>query len=123
LRNRGFTKGDTLAEQEDRWIIEGDSVRAFIDRWTYVDFGSVIEHSKTYAKYVRFCEKHRVTPASLNRFVKEFQEITRVENCATRTADRKPIRVWRGINIKNEEGENNYATLVFLSSFILFIIH
>jgi putative DNA primase/helicase len=104
LKNNGFTKSDTLAEQEDHWIVEGDSVKAFVDRCTCTEFGGAIEHNKTYDAYVKFCAKHKVTSTSLNRFVKEFQEITKVESFVTRI-DQKAARVWRGINLKDEEEE------------------
>jgi putative DNA primase/helicase len=102
MNNNGFTKSDTLAELEDRWIIEGDTIKAFVDRCTINEFGENLEHSRAYEGYIKFCEKHKVTPASLNRFVKEFQEITKVESYVT-TINRKSARIWRCISLKEED--------------------
>jgi putative DNA primase/helicase len=104
LLNNGFTKSDTLAELEDRWIVEGNSVKAFIERCTVTEFTENLEHGKAYDAYARFCEKHKVVPLTLNRFVKSFQDITKVESFQTRIND-KPARVWRCMQLK-EEGDS-----------------
>jgi putative DNA primase/helicase len=104
LLNKGFTKSDTLEELEDRWIVEGDTTKAFIDRCVIQVFGEGVEQGKVESAYAKFCEKHKVAPLSPNRFMKAFKEITKAEPELTRI-ENKPVRVWHGMSLKEEDSE------------------
>jgi len=104
LLNNGFTKSDTLAELEDRWIVEGDTVKAFIERCVIQVFGEGVEQGKVESAYVKFCDKHKVTPLSPSRFIKEFKDITKGESQRTRIGN-KAVNMWQGMSLKEENND------------------
>lgn len=105
LRQNAFTRGETLEELEDRWIVEGDSVKAFVERCAVTDdFEAKTDVTKTYEAYVQFCNRHKVTPYTQKRFSREFKENTKA-NTTVVTVDEKRVRVWTFVSIKEEEDE------------------
>lgn len=107
LRQKGFTVGDTLEEQEDHWIVEGDSVKAFHERCTQEEIGGHIEKSEAYDAYATFCKKHKVTPVIRRRFTREFRDVSKADSGATSGIDGKTVRVWFHINLKKEEKDED----------------
>jgi P4 family phage/plasmid primase-like protien len=102
LKQNGFTRGETLEQLEDRWIVEGDSVKAFTERCTQNEIGGKTEKSTAYEAYTQFCEKHKITPKTRSRFQREFRENTKADEGVT-TVDGKQARVWWHIILKEED--------------------
>lgn len=104
LQQNGFTRGETLMELEDRWVVQGDSVRAFVERCIQeeISLDAKVECNKVFEAYEQFCAKHKVAPVMQRRFTKEFRENAKVEDIITSIAD-KSVRVWRHISLKDEE--------------------
>jgi putative DNA primase/helicase len=102
LKQNGFTRGETLEQLEDRWIVEGDSVKAFTERCTQNEIGGKTEKSVAYDAYTQFCQKHKVTPKTRIRFQREFRENTKADDGVT-SMDGKQARVWWHITLKEEE--------------------
>lgn len=103
LEQNGFTVGDTLEEQEDRWIVEGDSVKAFYERCTEEQIGGHIEKTEAYNAYITFCKKHKVTPLVRRRFTSEFRDASKADSGFKDDADGKSVRVWFHIILKKKE--------------------
>jgi putative DNA primase/helicase len=106
MSNNGFTKSDTLAELEDRWIVEGDTVKAFVDRCVIQVFGEGVEQGKVESAYAKFCEKHKVAPLTQGRFIKDFKEIIKGEPQRTRI-DNKAVNMWQGMSLKEEDNDES----------------
>jgi P4 family phage/plasmid primase-like protien len=103
LKQKGFTVGNTLEEQEDRWIVEGDSVKAFYERCIREQIGEYAEKGKVYDAYIQFCDKHKVKPLTRGRFTREFRETSKADSGSTSDTDGKTIRVWWHISVKDED--------------------
>jgi P4 family phage/plasmid primase-like protien len=102
LKQKGFSRGETLEQAKDRWIVEGDSVKAFKERCIEEDLsggGETLED--VWQAYIEFCKKHKVNrPKNKITFGSAFREYY----STTRThRDSKEARVWQFIALKPEE--------------------
>jgi putative DNA primase/helicase len=106
LEQDGFTRGETVEQLEDRWVVEGDSVKAFIERCTQNEIGAKTTKDDVYTAYQEFCKRHKVKPKNKNKFGTEFRFSSQADDGRTHI-DGREVRVWLHISIKAEETEDD----------------
>ena len=102
LAQKGFSRGETLEQAKDRWIVEGDSVKAFKERCIEEAFPNTETVDDIWQAYMKFCAKHNVSrPKTKNAFGSAFREY----DYSTRRThiDNKQVWIWQNIALKPEE--------------------
>jgi len=115
LENKSFTKTDAREEIERKWMMQTDSLRAFIDMVCEVKQDAYISKEDLYRIYRNFCDKHNI-------FVSKKASVTkRIPTLEGQVSKYRPIingerpRCWKNLTLKSEYFDKEYVEEVDLT--------
>lgn len=100
LNNNGFSASKTMEEVKRRWILQTDSLRAFVSECVEQDPNGFVSKEEFYNAYQEFCAEHAVGAIAMNTVGQRLPTLVRVR-FGKRTTPLGRKNCWIGIRLKD----------------------
>jgi putative DNA primase/helicase len=100
LKRGSFSESETTEDVRKEWILQSDSLRAFVLEEIEYDIQKMVTKNDFYEKYQEFCEEHNTTADEKALVGRRLPTIVPRVKVARLRVSGTPQRVWKGIKFK-----------------------
>lgn len=94
LKN-GFSRSESVEAVREFFIMNSDSIKAFAEKELVYDVTAVVTKHEMYQAYVKFCERLKLAPATINAFGRDLRRSASNITDGETKIDGRSTKVWR----------------------------
>lgn len=109
LKNDKFTRTKARREVEERWIMQTDSLRAFLLKKCETKTGAWVSKKDFYEVYQAFCNKHNIFVAKKGQVTKRLPTLKPNVKIFRPVINGERVRCWENLTFKEKFLEKDYV--------------